>query len=74
MVAALAAYSKWGIPVWAAKEEVRPSCTHSLGKAVDGVRGLLSCPLDAVMMTWALVRLIIDGEPCAKHDIQVILG
>eukprot|EP00971_Amphidinium_carterae_P324660 6452324-Amphidinium_carterae.1 len=74
MVSALAAYAKWNIPVSSTKEEIRTFHTKSLGTGIDGIRGLLFCPSDALMLTWCLVRFVVDGEPCSKHDLQVVLG
>eukprot|EP00971_Amphidinium_carterae_P030487 599729-Amphidinium_carterae.1 len=47
---------------------------QSLGVHVDGTLGVWCCPHSVLVQTWQLVLAVIEGEPCTKHDLQVVLG
>eukprot|EP00971_Amphidinium_carterae_P093559 1851588-Amphidinium_carterae.1 len=77
MVAALATYARVGVPTSNFEAERRDQGTpvvKALGNLVDGNRAMICCPTEPLMLTWLLVREVVNRNRATKHELQIILG
>eukprot|EP00971_Amphidinium_carterae_P289433 5746594-Amphidinium_carterae.4 len=71
MVAGLATYAWHGIPTSQPKEEVREMVVKALGNCMDGRRAVVCCPTEPLMVTWLLVREIVNKKRASRHEVHV---